>query len=133
MGQPVSEADRKLLTIQKLLGGSRFLLLKVSKTNNPFCQKICCVINDTENFLSDTLYKLGFYKISPKWESFLKDLGLIFTLFAEIIRLITQADRNTCHYFQVWVLSLEKRLELGRFQHSAIFEGFWTCSSNQTK
>ena len=105
VGQPVSEADRKFLTVQKVLGGSSFLwefLHKLLKTNDDYYQKIWYDINNTENFLPKTLYNTSFHKLSTKWELFWIDFGLRFTCFAEIIWFITHADRNTFHSFQVW-------------------------------
>ena len=60
-------------------------------------------MKNIENFLPETLYKPGFNKLSLKWELIWMDLGQSFTRFAEIIWSLTQADRNTFHYFQVWM------------------------------
>ena len=59
VGQPVSEADRKYLTVQKVLEGSGFLiefLLNVVNTIDNFCQKISYAINNTEHFPPEMLF-----------------------------------------------------------------------------
>ena len=103
-GQPVSEADRKILTVQKMFGGLSFLwelLAKLLKISDDYCQKIWYDINNTEKCLPKTLYNTSFHKLSQKCELFWVDFGPSLTCFAEIIRSLTHADRNTFHYFQV--------------------------------
>ena len=92
VGQPVSEADRKFLTVQKVLGGSSFLwelLTKLLKISDDYCQKIWYDINNAEKFLPKTIYKTSFHKLSTKWSYFGWIFGLRFTRFAEIIWMLT--------------------------------------------
>ena len=112
VGQPVSKADRKFLTVQKMLGGSSFLwelLAKLLKISDDYCQKIWYDINNTEKCLPKTLYNLVFINFPKNVSYFGWILARVWRVFAEIIRSLTHADRNTFHYFQVYRMeSLEE-------------------------